>query len=191
MLELPFKLILASGSPRRQELLRQLDLDFSIRLKKVDESYPADLAVADIAEYLARKKAHAYQLESEDELLITADTLVVLEDEVLGKPADAAAAFQLLKRQSGRRQWVYTGICIRTSDSEKAFTVATEVFFNHLTDEEIRYYVAHYKPFDKAGAYGIQEWLGSIAIARIEGSYTNVMGLPTEALYNALKSYEL
>ncbi|MFN3528306.1 MAG: Maf family nucleotide pyrophosphatase [Bacteroidia bacterium] len=191
MLQLPYQIVLASGSPRRQELLKQLDLNFSIRLKEVEESYPNHLDVADIAEYLARKKAHAHQLESEDELLITADTLVVLKNEVLGKPADAAEAFELLRRQSGRPQWVYTGICLRSSESEKAFTVGTEVHFNHLTDEEIKYYIEHYKPYDKAGGYGIQEWLGSIAIARINGSYTNVMGLPTEALYNALKSYEL
>lgn len=190
MLQLPFSVVLASGSPRRQALLKALDIPFSVRLQEVDESYPADLAAEQVAEYLAGKKADAYALEA-DELLITADTVVVLEQAVLGKPRYAEEAKALLRRQSGRAQQVFTGFCLRTTDELRLFSVATTVWFNPLTEEEISYYVDTYRPFDKAGAYGIQEWLGNVAIARIDGSYTNVMGLPTEALYAALKSFEL
>lgn len=190
MLHLPFQLILASGSPRRQTLLKEMDVAFTIRLVEVDERYPEDLDAEKVAEYLAGKKAEAY-LISDDELLLTADTVVVLEGEVLGKPANSAEAMQLIRKQSGKLQTVITGVCLRTTSEMLTFSSTTEVQFNHLTDDEIQYYVEKYKPYDKAGAYGIQEWIGNIAIARINGSYTNVMGLPTEALYNALKSFEL
>lgn len=190
MLEIPFKLILASGSPRRQALLQEMDVPFSVRLQEVDENYPKDLAAEKVAAYLAGKKAEAYHI-SDEELLLTADTVVVLDGEVLGKPVDAAEAVMLLRKQSGKVQTVITGVCLRTTNDTIAFSSETTVQFNHLTDEEIQYYIEKYKPYDKAGAYGIQEWLGNIAIARIEGSYTNVMGLPTEALYNALRSFEL
>lgn len=190
MLHLPFQLILASGSPRRQTLLKEMDVAFTIRLVEVDERYPEDLDTEKVAEYLAGKKAEAY-LISDDELLLTADTVVVLEGEVLGKPANSAEAMQLIRKQSGKLQTVITGVCLRTTSEMLTFSSTTEVQFNHLTDDEIQYYVEKYKPYDKAGAYGIQEWIGNIAIARINGSYTNVMGLPTEALYNALKSFEL
>jgi septum formation protein len=190
MLELPFKLILASGSPRRQALLQEMDVPFSVRLQEVDESYPKELAAEKVAVYLAGKKAEAYHI-SDEELLLTADTVVVLDGEVLGKPDNAAEAAMLLRKQSGKLQTVITGVCLRTTNDTVTFSSASSVLFNHLTDEEIQYYIQKYQPYDKAGAYGIQEWLGNIAIARIEGSYTNVMGLPTEALYNALRSFEL
>ncbi len=190
MLDLPFSLILASGSPRRQALLAEMDIHFTVRLQAVEESYPTDLAAEKVAEYLAGKKAVAYHI-TDEELLLTADTVVVLDGEVLGKPENAAEAIALLRKQSGKLQTVITGVCLRTTNDMLTFSSNTSVLFNHLTEEEIQYYVDKYKPFDKAGAYGIQEWIGNIAIARIEGSYTNVMGLPTEALYNALRSFEL
>jgi len=190
MLDLPFKLILASGSPRRHALLKELDVDFTVRLQEVEECYPEDLAAEKVAEYLAGKKAQAYHI-TDEELLLTADTVVILEGEVMGKPENAAEAAVLLRKQSGKLQTVITGICLRTTNDMLTFSSSTTVLFNHLTDEEIQYYIEKYKPYDKAGAYGIQEWIGNIAIARIEGSYTNVMGLPTELLYNALRSFEL
>lgn len=190
MIQLPYRLILASGSPRRQELLKQMQLEFEIRLQQVDETYPPDLTTERIAEYLACKKAAAYKL-ADDELLLTADTVVVLEGEVLGKPVDADEAFRMLRQQSGKTQEVYTGVCLRTVDQSHSFSALTKVHFNHLTDEEIHFYIGHYQPFDKAGAYGIQEWLGFVGIEGIEGSYTNVMGLPTETLYAELRAFQL
>lgn len=190
MIQLPYRLILASGSPRRQELLKKMQLEFEIRLQQVDETYPPDLTTERIAEYLACKKAAAYKL-ADDELLLTADTVVVLEGEVLGKPVDADEAFRMLRQQSGKTQEVYTGVCLRTVDQSHSFSALTKVHFNHLTDEEIHFYISHFQPFDKAGAYGIQEWLGFVGIEGIEGSYTNVMGLPTETLYAELRAFQL
>jgi septum formation protein len=191
MIDLPYRLVLGSASPRRKSLLEAMDFIFEVRVTEVNEDYPTNMVADEVAEFLACKKAAAAVFHTEDELIICADTVVVLEKQLLGKPHDAQEAFQLLKKQSGRQQTVFTGVCLRTSHEIRSFTVATSVYFNHLTEEEIWYYINKYRPFDKAGAYGIQEWLGNVGIARIEGSYTNVMGLPTEALYTALRGFAL
>jgi septum formation protein len=180
------KIILASKSPRRQELLRQMDLDFRIVLKEVDESYPEHLSPEEVAVYIAEKKAKAYDDTLTDEAVLTADTIVCIDGLILGKPNDAAHAVEMLKRLSGRVHKVVTGVCIFYKGEYNLFHDVSEVFFRTLTDEEINNYVEQYKPYDKAGAYGIQEWVGITAIKRIEGSYTNVVGLPTEKVYQQL-----
>lgn len=181
------KIILASKSPRRQELLRQMDVDFEIVLKEVDESYPDNLTPEEVAVYIAEKKAKAYDgTLVEDEAVLTADTIVTIDDLILGKPEDAADAVRMLKLLSGRVHRVVTGVCILYKQEYNLFHDVSQVFFRTLTDAEIESYVATYKPFDKAGAYGIQEWVGITAIQRIEGSYTNVVGLPTEKVYQQL-----
>jgi septum formation protein len=180
------KIILASKSPRRQELLRQMDLDFRIVLKEVDESYPEHLSPEEVAVYIAEKKAKAYDDTLTDEAVLTADTIVCIDGLILGKPNDAAHAVEMLRRLSGRVHKVVTGVCIVYKGEYNLFHDVSEVFFRTLTDEEINNYVEQYKPYDKAGAYGIQEWVGITAIKRIEGSYTNVVGLPTEKVYQQL-----
>jgi septum formation protein len=180
------KIILASKSPRRQELLRQMDLDFRIVLKEVDESYPEHLSPEEVAVYIAEKKAKAYDDTLTDEAVLTADTIVCIDGLILGKPENAAHAVEMLKRLSGRVHKVVTGVCIVYKGEYNLFHDVSEVFFRTLTDEEINNYVEQYKPYDKAGAYGIQEWVGITAIKRIEGSYTNVVGLPTEKVYQQL-----
>lgn len=180
------KIILASNSPRRRELLKGLDLDFEVKvLPDVDESYPEDLAVDNVSEYIAREKAAAYRVP-DDELLITADTTVILDQQVLGKPHDAADAKAMLRALSGRGHHVVTGVCLTTSTRQRSFSVSTEVTFKELSDAEIDYYVDHYHPLDKAGAYGIQEWIGYIGVTGIRGSYFNVMGLPVQRIYEEL-----
>ena len=182
------KIILASNSPRRKELLAGLGVDFEVRVKKgIDESYPADMPVAEVAEYISRKKASAYDV-ADDEILLTADTIVVLGDTVLGKPKDAADAAKMLHALSGNTHQVITGCCIRTAETEKHFSVTTDVTFRKLTDGEINTYIERYKPFDKAGSYGIQEWIGYIGVTSINGSYFNVMGLPVQRIYDTLQS---
>lgn len=184
------KIILASNSPRRRELLRGLDLDFEVKvLPGVDESYPEDLPVDNVSEYIAREKAAVYQVP-DDEILITADTTVILGNEVLGKPADDADARAMLRKLSGRTHHVVTGVCLTTSRKQRSFSVSTEVTFKELSDEEIRYYVSHYHPLDKAGAYGIQEWIGYVGVTGIRGSYFNVMGLPVQRIYEEVKRIE-
>lgn len=180
------KIILASKSPRRQELLRQMDVDFRIVLKEVDESYPEHLSPEEVAVYIAEKKAKAYDGTVTDEAVLTADTIVCIDGLILGKPNDATHAVEMLQRLSGRVHKVITGVCIVYNGEYNLFYDVSEVFFRTLTNEEITNYVAQYKPFDKAGAYGIQEWVGITAIQRIEGSYTNVVGLPTEKVYQQL-----
>ena len=181
------KIILASNSPRRRELLRGLDLDFEVKvLPGVDESYPEDLPVDSVSEYIAREKAAVYQVP-DDEILITADTTVILGNEVLGKPADDNDARAMLRKLSGRTHHVVTGVCLTTSRQQRSFSVSTEVTFKELSDEEIRYYVSHYHPLDKAGAYGIQEWIGYVGVTGIRGSYFNVMGLPVQRIYEELR----
>ena len=186
-----YKIILASNSPRRKELLAGLDVDFEVRvLKGVDESYPATLPTAEIAEYIALKKAAAYrEAMAADELIITADTIVVLNDEVLGKPKDAADACRMLHELSGKTHQVVTGVVLTTKGRQEHFSVVSNVTFKELTDDEIDYYVETYKPMDKAGAYGIQEWIGYVGVTRLEGSYFNVMGLPVQRIYEALKRF--
>ena len=186
-----YKIILASNSPRRKELLAGLDVDFEVRvLKGVDESYPATLPTAEIAEYIALKKAAAYrEAMAADELIITADTIVVLNDEVLGKPKDAADACRMLHELSGKTHQVVTGVVLTTKGQQEHFSVVSNVTFKELTDDENNYYVETYKPMDKAGAYGIQEWIGYVGVTRLEGSYFNVMGLPVQRIYEALKRF--
>ncbi len=182
------KIILASNSPRRRELLAGLGLDFEVRVKEgIDESYPAEMPVQDVAGYISRKKASAYDI-AQDEILLTADTVVVLGNTVLGKPKDAADAARMLHALSGNTHQVITGCCVKTTEAEKYFSVTTDVTFRKLTDDEIDTYITKYKPFDKAGAYGIQEWIGYIGVTSIEGSYFNVMGLPVQRIYDVLQS---
>ena len=187
------KLILASNSPRRKELLAGLGLPFEVRvLQDIDESYPADLPVSDVALYIAGKKADAYRaVVKADELIITADTVVIVGDEILGKPVDEADAVRMLRLLSGRTHQVTTGVCLLTATKEHRFAVTTDVTFKALSDEEIHYYVDTYKPFDKAGAYGIQEWIGYVGVTCLHGSYYNVMGLPVQRIYEALRSLKI
>jgi len=186
------RLILASGSPRRRHLLTELGLPYEIRLREVDESFPPHLCRAEVAEYLARHKAEAYRPDlAPDELLLTADTIVCLDEEVLNKPADAAEARAMLGRLQGRAHQVYTGVCLLPGDGRPpvVFSDETTVYFQPLTSAEIAHYVARYQPFDKAGAYGAQDWLGLVGIARLEGSYFNVMGLPTHRVWPAVQAF--
>ncbi len=186
-----YKIILASNSPRRKELLAGLDIDFEVRvLKNIDESYPNDLPTRNIAEYISREKAAAYQQQiADDELVITADTIVVLDHEVMGKPKDEEEACSMLHKLSGKTHQVITGVTLTTTQRQVSFSVETDVTFKQFTDEEINYYVTRYKPYDKAGAYGIQEWIGYIGVTALKGSYFNVMGLPVQRIYEALQKF--
>lgn len=186
-----YHIILASNSPRRKELLAGIDVNFDVRvIPDIDESYPASLPTKDIAEYISRKKAAVYRQQmAADELIITADTIVVLDSEVMGKPHDEADASRMLRELSGRTHQVITGVTLTTTDRQQSFSVETDVTFKSLTDEEINYYIQHYKPFDKAGAYGIQEWIGHIGVTAMKGSYFNVMGLPVQRIYEALRQF--
>lgn len=207
-----YKIILASNSPRRKELLAGLDLPFEVKvIKGIDESYPASLDAYQVAEYISRKKAEAYRplldgtnASSEDSadaqlLILTADTVVIAPTEneqndqegkgvILGKPRDAEDAHRMLRMLSGKTHHVVTGVCLTTSQAQRQFSVVTEVTFKPLSDDEVDYYIENYKPFDKAGAYGIQEWIGYIGCTGLKGSYFNVMGLPVQRIYEELKS---
>ena len=185
------KIILASNSPRRKELLAGLGLDYEVRtLQGLDESYPEGLSMEEIPQYISRKKAAAYELK-EDELLITADTIVYLDGEVLGKPADEAEAKEMLRKLSGKTHQVITGVTLTWSDQQHSFASVSQVTFAELTEAEIEHYVTHYRPLDKAGAYGIQEWIGYIGVTSLQGSYFNVMGLPVQKLYTEMKKLNL
>ena len=185
-----YRLILASASPRRQQLMKDAGLDFEIRLKEISERWPQTLPHTEVAEYLAKLKATAFKEELlADELLITADTVVCLDAKILGKPKNREDAIQILKEISGRKHTVITGVCLTTVTHQQSFSSHTDVYFKELTDDEIRFYVDTYKPFDKAGAYGIQEWIGYIGIKKIEGSFYNVMGLPIQQLYETLNNF--
>ncbi len=186
-----YKIILASNSPRRKELLAGLDVDFEVRvIQDIDESFPTSLPTKDIAEFISRKKAAVYQKKmTDDELVITADTIVVLDSEVMGKPHDEADASRMLHKLSGRTHQVITGVTLTTTTRQQSFSVETDVTFKKFSDEEINYYVQRYKPFDKAGAYGIQEWIGHIGVTGLQGSYFNVMGLPVQRIYEALRQF--
>ena len=186
-----WKIILASNSPRRKELLAGLDLQFEVRvLQDIDESYPHDLPTQKIAEFISKKKADAYvQTMADDELVITADTVVILGDEVMGKPGDEADAKRMLGELSGKTHQVTTGVTLSTKERQVSFSVVTDVTFKQLSADEIDYYVRTYHPFDKAGAYGIQEWIGYIGVTALKGSYFNVMGLPVQRIYEALKRF--
>ena len=191
MIRNPYHIILASNSPRRKELLAGLDLQFEVRvLDDIDESYPNDLPTQKIAEFISKKKADAYvQTIADDELVITADTVVILGDEVMGKPHDEADAKRMLGELSGRTHQVTTGVTLSTRERQMSFSVVTNVTFKQLSSDEIDYYVRTYHPMDKAGAYGIQEWIGYIGVTALEGSYFNVMGLPVQRIYEALKTF--
>jgi septum formation protein len=181
-------IILASKSPRRQELLEQMDIQFKVVLKDVDESYPEDLIPADVALYIARKKAEAFDdVLHETEIVITADTIVTIDGLILGKPKDEQDAFDMLTLLSGRKHEVITAVALLHKHQISCFYDTTYVYFRELSAEEILFYICNYKPFDKAGSYGIQEWIGHNAIEKIDGSYTNVVGLPTFRLSMELK----
>ena len=183
-----YKVILASNSPRRRELLAGLGLQFELRvLADIDENYPPTLPATQIAKYIAHKKAEANRaIMAKNEMIITADTIVVVDDMVMGKPADDADAIRMLSTLSGKTHKVITGVCITTLNKQTVFDVTTGVTFKTLTDEEINYYITHFHPTDKAGAYGIQEWIGYIGVTGLEGSYYNVMGLPVQRIYDEL-----
>ena len=183
-----WRFVLGSGSPRRRELLAGLGLEFTVEPVKGDpESYPADMPPDDVPEFLARHKSASFGRHLEDdEVLITADTLVFLDGCLLGKPSGREEACEMLRRLSGRTHQVYTGVAIRRAGEVSSFTSCTDVTFKELTDAEIGYYVDNYSPFDKAGSYGVQEWIGYAGITRIEGSYFNVVGLPVQRLYTEL-----
>ena len=181
-------IILGSQSPLRRELLKGLGWPFETKvIKGISEGYPDGLTPEQIAEYIAVEKSLPYQCTlGENDLLINADTIVVVDDNILGKPTDEADAKRMLRLLSGRTHQVMTGVCLTTTQQQKRFVVSTDVTFKILSDEEIDFYVTHYKPYDKAGAYGIQEWIGYIGVTEIRGSYFNVMGLPVQRLYEAM-----
>lgn len=183
-----YQLILASQSPRREMLLKELGLKFDIIPLSIDESYPKELLLEQIPEYLAKKKAAPFLKNIQDkQIVLTSDTVVILYNELLGKPKNIKDAKALLKKLSGQTHEVISGVCITTKQIQKVVSVRSKVSFKELTNEEIEYYVNTFQPLDKAGAYGIQEWIGHIGIDRIDGSYSNIVGLPTVAVYNLLK----
>lgn len=184
-----YKIVLASNSPRRKELLSGLGVDYVVKtLPDVDETYPQGLNEEDIAKHIARGKAEAYrEVMNDDELVITADTIVWLEGTVMGKSKDEEDAREMLRRLSGRTHQVVTGVCLTTTSMQKTFATVTDVTFSNLTEEEIDYYVTRYRPMDKAGSYGVQEWIGFVGVENLSGSYFNVMGLPIQRLYTELK----
>ena len=182
------KIILSSNSPRRRELLAGLDIPFEVKvLEGIDESYPDGLSVEEIHQYIAKEKADAYQV-ADDEIVLTADTVVVLGNEILGKPVDDADARRMLRALSGKTHRVITGVCLTSTERQRLFAVVSEVTFKSLSDDEIDYYVTHYHPLDKAGAYGIQEWIGYVGVTALKGSYFNVMGLPVQRIYDELSA---
>lgn len=186
-----YHIILASKSPRRQELLRGMGVDFEILTKETPEEYPADLSLDEVPKYLSLQKSLAFTDEElpNDYLLITSDTVVICEGEILGKPKDREDATRMLQLLSGKTHHVVTGVTVRSAEKSESFAVRSNVTFAELDDEEIDYYIEHCKPFDKAGAYGIQEWIGYVGISGLEGSFYNVMGLPTRQLYQTLKGF--
>ena len=182
-------LILASSSPRRQYLMKEAGFNFTVEKPDVDESFPAELPSEQVAKYLAEKKAEYFRLAMKNEIVLTADTIVVLEDKILNKPSDRIEAISMLGELSGHTHRVITGVCIMSMEKEESFDDTTEVTFQKLTQQEIEFYVDHYKPYDKAGAYGAQDWIGMVAIRKIVGSYFNVMGLPIHKVYQHLISW--
>jgi septum formation protein len=184
-----YQIVLASNSPRRKELLSGLGVNFEVKSSLGEETYPLELPVLEVAKYLAVQKADWFDDFSSNQLYITADTVVLLGTQVLGKPSDKEEAFTILKSLSGKSHQVITGFCIKSESKTVASSVVTEVYFKELTDNQIHYYIENYEPFDKAGSYGIQEWIGMIGIDKIEGSYFNVVGLPTNELFTELSKF--
>ncbi|MBA0883098.1 Maf-like protein [Flavobacterium undicola] len=185
----PYQIILASGSPRRQQFFKDLDIDFEIRLKEIEEIFPPELKREEITNYLAELKAAAFDGElNNNEILVTSDTLVWHNQKALGKPKDSQDAFEILKSLSNATHEVITSVCFKTNTKTEVIYEITKVTFNELSDEAIAYYIENYKPFDKAGAYGIQEWIGFIGVRKIEGSYANVIGLPVDKVYQYLSN---
>ena len=183
-------IILASGSPRRQQFFKEMDLHYTIRLKEIEEVYPEHLQAEEITNFLAELKASAFENElEENDILVTSDTIVWLNGKALGKPKDYDDAFKMLQQLANQTHEVITSVCLKSIDKTDVFHCVTKVTFANLSDEAIRYYLDNYKPFDKAGSYGIQDWIGLIGISKIEGSYTNVVGLPTEMLFQKLMNY--
>ena len=182
-----YKVILASGSPRRRQFMKDLNIDFEIRLNEVEEIYPENLQGCEITDFLAELKGNALADTLEDkEILITSDTIVWFNHEALGKPKDYDDAFTMLSSLSGKTHEVISSVCLKSKEKSVTFNETTRVMFHDITEEEIKHYLDNYKPFDKAGAYGIQEWIGLIAIAKLEGSYNNVVGMPVNKLYHEL-----
>ena len=185
-----YKLVLASQSPRRRELLKGLDLEFTTCSVDADESFPAELKGADAVQYICKAKADAYRPQLNDNTIaITADTVVILDNKIIGKPKSHEEAFSMIRSLSGRVHEVITAVCIFSKEKCEEFYASTEVHFSEIADEEIEYYINKYKPFDKAGSYGVQEWIGYIGIEKIVGSYFNVLGLPVKRLYDELKTF--
>jgi septum formation protein len=181
-------LLLGSKSPRRQEILKGANLPFELVSIDSDENFPPTMKGEEVAEFLAIKKSNAYKNELKQSILLTADTVVFLEGEIINKPNNEKHAIDMLEKLSGKMHTVYTGVCLRSTSSQIAFTDKTNVYFNKLASSEINYYIHHYKPLDKAGAYGIQDWIGYIGIEKIEGNFFNVMGLPINKVYKALSN---
>ena len=183
-------IILASGSPRRQQFFKEMDLHYTIRLKEIEEIYPDHLQAEEITNFLAELKAKAFENElKENDVLVTSDTIVWLNNKALGKPKDYDDAFQMLQQLANKTHEVITSVCLKSIEKTEVFHCVTKVTFSDISDEAIGYYLDNYKPFDKAGSYGIQDWIGLIGISKIEGSYTNVVGLPTEMLFQKLMNY--
>lgn len=184
-----FKLVLGSKSPRRQALIKELGFPVEIRTKEVEEIYPEDLPSTEVPEYLSKLKAAPLKDSlAKDEILVTSDTIVLLDGNVIGKPIDEDAAKQMIRNLSGKTHTVITGVCLTNKDKQHTFSSHTKVFFSELTEDEINHYVDTFKPLDKAGSYGIQEWIGYIGVSKIEGCYYNVMGLPLHDLYRNLRA---
>lgn len=185
-----YEIILASKSPRRQQLLSDLGLNFTVQSMDTPEDFPEGLAMTEVPVYLAELKAEAFRpILKKNQLVITADTIVWLDGQVLNKPTDYADGFRMLKNLSGKKHQVLTGVCLLSTEKKVSFYASTDVWFKELSDEEIQFYLENYRPYDKAGAYGIQEWIGYIGIYHIEGSFFNVMGLPVQSLYEHLKAF--
>lgn len=186
-----YNIVLASKSPRRQELLKGIGVVFSILTKEVDESFPSRLPLIDVAPFLSLKKAKAFENAElpENYMVITADTVVIVENEILGKPKDRDDAVRMMNLLSGKVHKVVTGVTVHTKEKTKTFSVTSKVTFETLDNQEVDYYIDNFKPYDKAGAYGVQEWIGYIGVSNVEGSYYNVMGLPTQKLYKVLKEF--
>lgn len=185
-----YSIILGSQSPRRKELFAGLNLPFRVEVREIDENFPAEMSAFEVPEFLSIQKAIPFKNDfNKNDLLITSDTIVLIENKILGKPFDYKHAFEMLQLLSGRKHMVITGVCITTTDKQVTFSDRTDVFFKSLSPDEIDYYLTHYQPYDKAGSYGVQEWIGYVAIEKIEGSYFNVMGLPIQRLYEELLKF--